>query len=397
LDNTVTRTGKLLTGAQAALVLDATSFYAEQGGQVGDTGTITTETGVFRVEDTLKLGDGILHAGVVDSGFIEAGQNSQLSVDAARRKSITRHHTATHLMNWALRKTLGGTIDQKGSLVDAEKTRFDFAYDKALSLDEIASIEDLVNGVILDNLAVNATLMPLAEARNLPGVRAVFGEKYPDPVRVVTVGKDAANAESSLEFCGGTHLGNSGEAGSFMIVSQEAVGKGVRRLTAVTGESALRARREQSRILRVEALREEVKKLQSQLKKAASGDLTGAADKILAEARNLNGVTVGTGEVPSGPPEQIRVQLDRLRQKAGSSVFLLGWREEGKVGLMACVSDDLHGRGIEAGKFVGEVAKLVGGKGGGPKGMAQAGGKEPDQLPAALAEAMAIATRLLGA
>ena len=413
LDNTVTRTGKLLTGAQAALVLDATSFYAEQGGQVGDTGTITTETGVFRVEDTLKLGDGILHAGVVDSGFIEAGQNSQLSVDAARRKSITRHHTATHLMNWALRKTLSGTIDQKGSLVDAEKTRFDFAYDKALSLDEIASIEDLVNGVILDNLAVNATLMPLAEARNLPGVRAVFGEKYPDPVRVVTVGKDAANAESSLEFCGGTHLGNSGEAGSFMIVSQEAVGKGVRRLTAVTGESALRARREQSRILtevtnrlackpeevadRVEALREEVKKLQSQLKKAASGDLTGAADKILAEARNLNGVTVGTGEVPSGPPEQIRVQLDRLRQKAGSSVFLLGWREEGKVGLMACVSDDLHGRGIEAGKFVGEVAKLVGGKGGGPKGMAQAGGKEPDQLPAALAEAMAIATRLLGA
>jgi alanyl-tRNA synthetase len=148
---------------------------------------------------------------------------------------------------------------------------------------------------------------------------------------------------------------------------------------------------------RVESLREEVKKLQSQLKKAASGDLAGAADKILADARSLNGVTVGTGEVPPAPNEQIRVQLDRLRQKAGSSVFLLGWREEGKVGLMACVSDDLHGRGIEAGKFVGEVAKLVGGKGGGPKGMAQAGGKDPDQLPAALAEAMAIATRLLGA
>ena len=206
---------------------------------------------------------------------------------------------------------------------------------------------------------------------------------------------------------------STGEAGSFQIVSQEAVGKGVRRITAVAGESALKTRREQSRLLaevsaqlackpedvasRVEALREEVKKLQANLKKAASGDLAGAVDKILAEAISVGGTTVGTGEIPAVAPDQVRVQLDRLRQKAGSSIFLLGWREEGKVGLMAAVSDDLHPKGIEAGKMVGEIAKLVGGKGGGPKGMAQAGGKEPEKLPDALAEAKALAKRLLGA
>ncbi|MFM7538517.1 MAG: alanine--tRNA ligase [Planctomycetota bacterium] len=415
-DNAVITAGTLATGTQAAIVLESTCFYPEQGGQVGDTGTITTPTGVFRVEDTQRLCDGILHSGVVESGFVEAGQPAGLAVDLGRRKAITRHHTSTHLMNWALRKVLGGAIDQKGSLVDAEKTRFDFAHDKALSAEEIQAVEDLVNGRILDNAPVAAVLMPLADAKKLPGVRAVFGEKYPDPVRVVTVAAgqgESAGEESSIEFCGGTHLGGTGEAGSFQILSQEAVGKGVRRLTAVAGEAALKARREQTRLLsevaakltckpedaaeRVDALREEVKKLQAQLKKAASGDLAGAADKILAEAATIGGTVVGAGEIPAVPPEQARIQLDRLRQKAGSSIFLLGWREEGKVGLLAAVSDDLHGKGIEAGKFVGEIAKRVGGKGGGPKGMAQAGGKETENLPAALTEAKALAAKLLGA
>ena len=415
-DNAVIREGTLTAGAQAALVLNSTCFYPEQGGQVGDTGTITTPTGVFRVEDTQRLGDGILHSGLVESGLIEPGQSARLDVDARRRRSIMRHHTTTHLLNWALRRVLGGAIDQKGSLVDPEKTRFDFAHEKALSPEEITAVEDLVNGRILDNASVSSTLLPLADAKQLPGVRAVFGEKYPDPVRVVSVGStDPAKADDScsIEFCGGTHLRSTGEAGSFQIVSQEAVGKGVRRITAVAGEAALKTRREQSRLLaevsaqlackpedvasRVEALREEVKKLQANLKKAASGDLAGAVDKILAEAISVGGTTVGTGEIPAVAPDQVRVQLDRLRQKAGSSIFLLGWREEGKVGLMAAVSDDLHPKGIEAGKMVGEIAKLVGGKGGGPKGMAQAGGKEPEKLPDALAEAKALAKRLLGA
>ncbi len=239
-DNAVMKAAELAEGEEAALLLDQTNFYAEQGGQVGDKGVVTTSTGRFKVEDTQKLGDAVLHVGSVVEGCIEPGQSAVLEVGGAR-PHVMRNHTATHLMNWALRKVLDGEINQKGSLVDAEKTRFDFTHDNPLSAEEIAEVERLVNEKICADLPVTAVTMPLAEAKNIPGVRAVFGEKYPDPVRVLLIGvetaKDAA-LETSVEFCGGTHLSHTGQAGFFKIISQEGVGKGVRRVTAVTGRRA---------------------------------------------------------------------------------------------------------------------------------------------------------------
>ena len=415
-DNTVVHKGWLREGESAALLLDRTNFYAEQGGQVGDSGIIETGTGSFRVEDTQRLGDAVLHIGEVQSGGIESGKEAiSLEVDQTRADTM-RNHTATHLLNWALRKVLGGTIDQKGSLVDADKTRFDFTHDKPLSLEEVAKVERLVNEQIYADLPVTAATMPLAEAKKLPGVRAVFGEKYPDPVRVLMVGAtkpSEVTAEQSVEFCGGTHLSHTGQAGFFKIVSQENVAKGVRRVTAVTGRRAVEAVQRLSSVVddltgrlnckpeevagRVEALQDEIKKLQAQLKKGVAGDLAGAADKLLDAAADANGAKVIVGELPAAPVEQLRQQVDRLRQKAKSAAIVLGWVEDGKVGLLAAVTEDLIKKGLEAGKLVGEVAKAVGGKGGGRKDMAQAGGSDPAKLPEALQLARKLVAEKLGA
>jgi alanyl-tRNA synthetase len=413
-DNAVQAAGQLEEGDEAALLLDSTNFYAEQGGQVGDAGFVQTTTGLFEVEDSQKLGDAVLHVGHVTWGHVEVGQSAVLVVGGNRPHTM-RNHTATHLLNWALRKVLGGNIDQKGSLVDAEKTRFDFTHDKPLTAEEIAAVERLVNEKIYADLPVTPTVMPLAEAKKLPGVRAVFGEKYPDPVRVLLIGADKpadATEENSVEFCGGTHLAHTGQAGFFKIVSQEAVAKGVRRVTAVTGRKAVETVQHQAALLdelggrlnckpdeihaRVQALQEEVKKLQAQLKKGAAGDLTGAADKLLAAATEANGSKLIVGELPPAPAEQARQQLDRLRQKAGSAVIVVGWADEGKVTLMTAVTDDLTKKGLDAGKLVGEAAKVVGGKGGGPKHMAQAGGKDAAKLGEALARAKQLAAEQLG-
>jgi alanyl-tRNA synthetase len=393
---------------EAALLMDRTNFYAEQGGQVGDNGFITTPTGRFEVEDVQKLGDAVLHVGRVVTGRIEVGQMAALEVGGARPHTM-RNHTATHLMNWALRRVLAGEINQKGSLVDSEKTRFDFTHDKPLSADEIAEVERLVNEKIYSDLPVTAVTTPLAEAKKIAGVRAVFGEKYPDPVRVLLIGaEDAKDAtlETSVEFCGGTHLAHTGQAGFFKIVSQEGVGKGVRRVTAVTGREAVAVVQHQAALLddlggqlnckpdeiagRVAALQEEVKKLQMQLKKGAASDLAGAADKLLGAAVEIGGAKIIVGEMPSASTEQMRQQVDRLRQKAGSGVVVIGWTEEGKVGLLAAVTDELTKKGVDAGKLVGAAAQVVGGKGGGRKDMAQAGGKDPSKL----AEALQIARKL---
>jgi alanyl-tRNA synthetase len=306
-------------------------------------------------------------------------------------------------MNWALRKVLGGTIDQKGSLVDAEKTRFDFTHDKALTTEEITEVEKLVNERIYADWPVNARNLQLDEAKRIPGVRAIFGEKYPDPVRVLMIGvedpKDAT-PEHSVEFCGGTHVSHTGQIGFFKVISQEPVSKGVRRVTAVTGREAVAYVQRQSAVLdelsgrfnckpeelpeRVAALQEEIKKLQQQLKKGAATDLQGAADKLLASATEVNGAKLIIGEMPAGPEETMRQQVDRLRQKATSSVVVLGWADDGKVGLIAAVTDDLVKKGLHAGKLIGQVAKVVGGGGGGKPTMAQAGGKDPAKLEDAL-------------
>jgi alanyl-tRNA synthetase len=413
-DNLIGTSGKLLPGDQVALVLDKTNFYAEQGGQVGDKGIIATRTGTFEVTDTQRLGDSVLHVGRVREGAIKVGQPATLEV-AGERADTMRHHTATHLLNWALRKVLGEHVEQKGSLVDPNKTRFDFAHNEPLSAEETAEVERLVNEKIYADLPVTAVQKSLQEAKALPGVRAVFGEKYPDPVRVLVIGAkkpEEATLESSIEFCGGTHLTHTGEAGFFKIVSQELVSKGVRRLTAVTGREAVRAVQKMAAVLedltgrfrckpedlsgRVQALQDEIKKLQQQVKKGAATDLAGAGDRLLASAHQVNGSKVIIGEMPAGSDEQVRNQIDRIKQKAGSAVVVVGWTDEGKVGLLAAVTEDLVPKGVHAGKLIGQVAKVVGGGGGGKPTMAQAGGKEPAKLGEALQVAKKLVEEQLG-
>jgi alanyl-tRNA synthetase len=317
-------------------------------------------------------------------------------------------------MNLALRDVLGNHVEQKGSLVDANRTRFDFTHNQSLSADEVQRIERHVNERVQADLPVAAVVLPLAEAKKLPGVRAVFGEKYPDPVRVVLIGAERpeqVTREISSEFCGGTHLDRSSQAGLFKIVSQEPVAKGVRRVTAVTGRRAVETLLSLATVVddlsaklnckadelpaRVESLQDELKKLQQQIKKGVAGDLTGAADKLLAAAEQVNGATLIVGELPTAPVEAIRTQVDRLRQKAGTSVIALGWSEEGKVGLIVAVTDDLVKKGLHAGKLVGEAAKIAEGKGGGNPTLAQAGGKNPAKLGEALALAKKLAAEQL--
>ncbi len=414
-DSAVVKSGRLGEGDEAALLLDRTNFYAEQGGQVGDQGSIATPTGRFEVADTQKLGDAVLHVGRVVEGHVESGQSAVLEVGGARPHTM-RNHTATHLLNWALRKVLGGDVDQKGSLVDPDKTRFDFTHDKPLSAKEIAEVEQLVNEQIYFDLPVKPVVMPLVEAKKIAGVRAVFGEKYPDPVRVLLIGAEKpedATTETSVEFCGGTHLTHTGQAGFFKIVGQEGVAKGVRRITAVTGRKAVETVQHQAALLddlsgrlnckpeempaRIQALQDEVKKLQAQVKKGAAGDLAGAADKLLSAAVEANGTKIIVGEMPAAPAEQMRQQVDRLRQKVGSCVIVIGWTEEGKVGLLAAATEDLTKKGADAGKLVGAAAAAVGGKGGGRKDWANAGGKDPAKLGEALAAARKLAAEQLGA
>jgi alanyl-tRNA synthetase len=412
-DNTVFREGSLRATETVALLLDRTNFYAEQGGQVGDIGRITADGMTFVVEDTERLGDSILHAGVLTDGTVKVGQTATATV--TDRTNTVRNHTATHLLNLALREVLGPHVEQKGSLVDAEKTRFDFSHDKPLTTDEIRRVEEIVNRQILRDLPVTPVTMPLAEAKKLPGVRAVFGEKYPDPVRVVMIGaekSDQVTAQMSVEFCGGTHLSRTGQAGLFKIVSQENVAKGVRRVTAVTGQRAVDLVEEMSDVLgeltgrfncavaelpkRVESLQEELKKLQKQLQKGAAGDLNSSADKLLADAKDIKGSKLIVGEVPGAPVEAMRGQIDRLRQKAGSSVIVLGWKnEDGTPGLAVGVSDDLVKKGVKSNDVIKPIAEIVGGKGGGPPHLATAGGKDGSKLSEALAKAVELGTALL--
>jgi alanyl-tRNA synthetase len=283
---------------------------------------------------------------------------------------------------------------------------FDFSHTGPLTPGEIAEAERVVNEKIYDDLPVQWRELAINEAKQLPGVRAFFGDKYGDTVRVVEIGDGF-----SREFCGGTHLNHTGQAGFFKVVSEEGVGKGVRRLTCVTAREAVAVVQKQDGILgdltarfrckpedlpsRIESLQEEMKKLQQQLKKGAAADLVGAGDKLLADALTINGARVIIGEMPDGPEEQMRQQVDRLRQKAGSAVVVLGWAADGRVQFLAAVTDDLVKKGIHAGKLVDQVARVAGGRGGGKPTMAPGGGKEPEKLSEALQTARTLAETML--
>ena len=398
-DNAVVAAGEVGPGESVALLLDRTNFYGEQGGQVGDAGRIDGPAGEFAVETTLRFGDATLHVGTVEQGRFTVGDAVTPIVAGDRRQDTMRNHTATHLMNLALRQVLGDHVEQKGSLVDADKTRFDFAHDKPLTADEVCAVEEQVNRGILADVTVTAETKPLSDAKAIPGVRAVFGEKYPDPVRVVTAG-------DSVEFCGGTHVPRTGGIGLFKVVSQDAVAKGVRRVTAVTGRAAAEHAQRVAAVVddvtakmqckpdelaaRVEALQAELKATQTLLKKLQSAALGGQVDALLTAAPQVNGTAVVVGKLDGGTAEAVKTQVDRVKQKAKSAFVVLAWEDDGKVPVVVALTADLTAKGLKAGDLVKAVAEVVGGKGGGKPDYAQAAGKDA----AKIADALALAAKL---
>jgi alanyl-tRNA synthetase len=402
-----------------AVALDRSPFYVEGGGQVGDVGTIWNHQGRMQVEKVVRVqgaeGPILVHYGRIEDGVLQAGamrggaaphDRYTAEVDP-RRVDTMRNHTATHLLNWALRKVLGDGVHQKSSLVDAEKTRFGFSHDKPLTAAETAEVERLVNERVAADLPVTFKYLPLTDARKIAGLRAVFGEKYPDPVRVLMIGvEDPAEAtmEHSVELCGGTHCTHTGQIGFFKIVSEEPEGKGVRRVTAVTGRGAVEHVQRMESVLselaeklkvgtaelpaRVEALQNQVKELDRQLRKGAAAGLTDTADQLLEKAEAVGEGKLIVGELPAAGDDQVRNAIDRIRKKAGVCAVFVGCRDEGKVTLYAAASPELVKKGLHAGNAIKEAAAVVGGRGGGkPEGIAQGGGNLPDRLAEALDKA----------
>jgi len=380
-------------GEEGIVVLDRTPFYAESGGQVGDVGSLMASGIRFEVSDTRKQGDAHLHVGQVRAGHLEVGMSLRASVAGPRREAIRRHHSATHLLHKALRDQLGPHIQQKGSLVDADRLRFDFAHFEAVTPEQLRSIEAQVNAEILANQATDTRLMDIDSALN-SGAVALFGEKYGESVRVLRIG-------TSTELCGGTHVERTGDIGAFRIVSEGGVAAGIRRIEAVSGAVALAwmdrqvatldrvadllrgSRAEvpekvQSVLERNRELEKEVAALRGRLASQAGSDLAG-------QAAAVGPLKVLAGRVEAVEPKAMRDMVDQLKQKLGPSVVVLGTvTPEGKVSLVAGVTKDQTSL-VKAGDLVGFVAGQVGGRGGGRPDMAMAGGQDPEKLDAALA------------
>lgn len=404
--------GALTAGTEAAVILEKTCFYAESGGQVGDNGIIKSSSGEFAVEITEKIADCVIHKGKLIKGSMKVGDQVDTIVDASRQQS-RKNHTATHLLQWALQQTLGRTVAQQGSLVCPEYLRFDFTAPRALRPDEIKEVEKLVNEKIRQNLPVTSVVLPIQEAKKL-GAMALFNEKYGDTVRVIAVGApDEKNLTQafSREFCGGTHIDNTGKIAGLKIIKEESISAGVRRITALTGDALLDYLAAQSnineqlcQILKVKAeelparlnkLIDENKKLGKQLKSAPAQTVgTNFLDKarqLLAEAEIIGTNVLVVSKIDPVPIEQVRIAIDMIKKKSASSVVVFGMAEgSDKVTLIAGVSDDLVEKGLKAGDLIKEIAPIVGGAGGGRPQMAQAGGKHPAKLDDALARASEI-------
>jgi len=389
-----------------AVVLDQTPFYGEMGGQVGDAGELAAEGVRFEVVDA-QVEDGFtLHRGYLRQGRIAQGDLVSAWVDPARRQGIRRAHSATHLLHYALQKHLGKHAQQQGSKVDRDLLRFDFTHSTAVSPEELDRIEDEVNAKVTEAAPVRVSVMPLVEARKL-GATMLFGEKYSDEVRVVSMG------QYSKELCGGTHLGSTGQVGLFKIVGEESVSAGTRRITALTGPAALdQIRRNEAALSktavvlrvppeevpqRVESLVKEVRKLKRQL--AAGPRSEGVTvDQLLSQATEAAGVKIVVAEVPEATPPALRRLIDQLRRKAAPvAVMLAARQDEGKVTLIAGLSRDLVERGLDAVQWVRAASAQVEGGGGGRADMAQAGGKDAQKLPQALDTARASIFQMLGA
>jgi len=380
-------------GELGVVVLDETPFYAESGGQVGDRGALQGPQGIFAVEDTQKIQAAVFgHQGVVRTGRISVGDRVAARVDVVARARTVRNHSATHLMHKALREVLGAHVQQKGSLVDAERTRFDFAHNAPMTAEQIRRVEILVNDEILANAAREAAVLPIDEARRA-GAMMLFGEKYGDEVRVVTIG-------SSKELCGGVHVQRSGDIGLFKIVAESGVAAGVRRVEAVTGDGALALVQEQQALLaeaaaaikappaevpaKLAQVLDNVRSLERELARLKQKLASSQGDDLLAQAVAVKGAHVVAALVEGADVNTLRSTIDKLRDKLKSAAVVLASVSGERVTLIAGVSADLTGR-VRAGELVNMVAQQVGGKGGGRPDMAQAGGSEPAKLPAALA------------
>jgi alanyl-tRNA synthetase len=389
---------RLARGESGIVVLNATPFYAESGGQVGDRGVLEAISDGhvmrFSVVDTQKIqADVFGHHGTVESGTLAVGDVVQARVDAAARERIRNNHSATHLMHAALRAVLGKHVQQKGSLVDAERTRFDFSHDKAVTPEEIRRIEDMVNTAIRANAQVTANVMKYDEAIKA-GALAFFGDKYGDEVRVLAMG------DHSTELCGGTHVARTGDIGFFKIVAEGGVAAGVRRIEAVTGKGALefvqaldRELHHAAHLLKAPAseltqkiaqVQDNVKALEKELARLKSKLAASQGDDLSAQAVEIKGVRVLAAALEGADAKSLRETLDKLKDKLKSAVIVLAAVEGGKVQLAAGVTADATGR-VKAGDLVNHVAQQVGGKGGGRADMAMAGGTDPAGLPAALA------------
>ncbi|OZI25059.1 alanine--tRNA ligase [Bordetella genomosp. 7] len=381
-------------GQNAIVVLDATPFYAESGGQVGDTGLLEGGGARFAVADTQKIQPGVSgHHGTLESGTLSVGDTLVARVDAVRRARTVRNHSATHLMHKALRQVLGAHVQQRGSLVDPDKTRFDFAHDAPLSAEQIAQVEAIVNAEILANHPTQARVMAYDDAVQ-GGAMALFGEKYGDTVRVLDIG-------FSRELCGGTHVVRTGDIGLFKIVAEGGVAAGVRRVEAITGDNALAWVQNNNAILlraagllrstpadvpdRIVQVQEQLRALEKDLEQARSKLAASAGNDLAAKAAEIKGVKVLSASLGDVDPKALRGMVDNLKDRLKPAVVLLASAGgEGKISLVAGVTADLTGK-VKAGDLVGFVASQVGGKGGGRPDMAMGGGTDAQALPAAVA------------
>ncbi|ENO1848237.1 TPA: alanine--tRNA ligase [Vibrio vulnificus] len=382
-------TATLSAGDKAIVILQETPFYAESGGQCGDSGVLKTESGLFQVEDTQKLGNAIAHHGVLVEGVLAKGDQVTAIVDAERRAAISLNHSATHLLHAALRQVLGEHVAQKGSLVKAENLRFDFSHLEAVTAAELKEVERLVNAQIRRNHTIETNIMDIESAKQ-KGAMALFGEKYDDEVRVLSMG------DFSTELCGGIHASNTGDIGLFKITSEGGIAAGIRRIEAVTGEAALEAIDAQARKFeeklqdaanKAKSLEKEIQQLKDKLASQASANL-------IDQVKEIAGVKVLVAKLDGADNKALRGMVDELKNQMGSGIIMLGNVADDKVGLIAGVTQDLTSK-VKAGELVNMVAQQVGGKGGGRPDMAQAGGTDSSALPSALASVDAwIAERL---
>ncbi|MEC5345288.1 alanine--tRNA ligase, partial [Brenneria populi] len=380
-------------GHEAIVILNETPFYGESGGQVGDRGELKGANVSFVVEDTQKYGQAVGHIGKLAQGTLKVGDSVEAVIDNARRNRIRLNHSATHLLHAALRQVLGEHVAQKGSLVNDSYLRFDFSHSEAMKPEQIRQVEDIVNAQIRRNLAVQTDEMALSDAKE-KGAMALFGEKYEDHVRVLTMG------DFSIELCGGTHAGRTGDIGLFQIVSESGTAAGIRRIEAVTGENALAALHRQSDVLqdvaqllkgdsnnlvdKVRSVLERTRLLEKELQQLKAQQAAQESSSLSGKAKVINGVKLLVTQLDNVEPKMLRAMVDDLKNQLGSAVIVLATAAEGKVSLISGVTKDLTDR-VKAGELIGFVAQQVGGKGGGRPDMAQAGGSDVASLPAALA------------